>query len=344
MRRPWIAVPLLTLALGAPVRSPHADPEVPAAAESWESLQDPFLDAVRRARTPRDREARRALFDRIVRIRPALREDVLAAVQGRHADLLRGAGQRLAPGAIRGLLQRRGADLARARKEAIAYIGSESLYPTEGYTPRQNEEADRLVAEVESCYTPGAWILEQPDLQRILDETKEMESYLERCGHAVAETVQALADRSLVDSEARPLLPRPHQQILERNVQTARDLGMSEREIEAIRLINDYRILMGRVPLELHEALYRAAQVHTRDMVAHNFIGHTGNNGSTAEIRAGAAGYTQQIRENVSSAADAAGSVGGWRHSPPHHRHMLLHGHNVGIAAQESRTTLIVGE
>lgn len=58
-----------------------------------------------------------------------------------------------------------------------------------------------------------------------------------------------------------------------------------------------------RPPLAFHPALIQAARVHTADMVANNFQGHVGSNGSTLDQRYAAAGYVPQGQwgENVSA-------------------------------------------
>lgn len=58
-----------------------------------------------------------------------------------------------------------------------------------------------------------------------------------------------------------------------------------------------------RPPLAFHPALIQAARVHTADMVANNFQGHVGSNGSTLDQRYAAVGYVPQGQwgENVSA-------------------------------------------
>ncbi len=58
-----------------------------------------------------------------------------------------------------------------------------------------------------------------------------------------------------------------------------------------------------RPPLAFHPALNQAARNHTADMVANNFQGHNGSNGSTLDQRYGVVGYVPQGQwgENVSA-------------------------------------------
>lgn len=56
-------------------------------------------------------------------------------------------------------------------------------------------------------------------------------------------------------------------------------------------LINGVRTTAGVAPLSYNAQLDSAAQAHADDMLANNFLGHTGSNGSTIEDRIRATGY-----------------------------------------------------
>jgi len=87
--------------------------------------------------------------------------------------------------------------------------------------------------------------------------------------------------------------------------------------------------------LTLNASLERAALEHSQDMAAHNYMDHTGRDGSTPEERITRAGYKwRTVGENLASGAmtpEEAVSV--WIHSP-HHCANLMDGHftQMGIA------------
>ena len=58
-----------------------------------------------------------------------------------------------------------------------------------------------------------------------------------------------------------------------------------------IDVINRERTRAGPLPLRTDAALTRAADAHTRDMIANNFFSHTGSDGSSPADRAARAGY-----------------------------------------------------
>lgn len=74
-------------------------------------------------------------------------------------------------------------------------------------------------------------------------------------------------------------------------------------------------------PLKWSAALAQAAERHSRDMVAHNFAGHTGSDGSTFTERIRDAGYTgAPLSEDVAAGrAAAASAVQQWLESTAGH-------------------------
>ncbi|MGW0770015.1 CAP domain-containing protein [Streptomyces sp. NPDC002676] len=95
---------------------------------------------------------------------------------------------------------------------------------------------------------------------------------------------------------------------------------------EVIRLTNAERIKAGCQRLTSDSALTKAAQNHTTDMADHNFVGHTGSDGSSLVDRAQAAGYTgwSALAENVAGGqTTAADVVKSWMNSPGHRANIL---------------------
>lgn len=116
-------------------------------------------------------------------------------------------------------------------------------------------------------------------------------------------------------------------------------------EAEALALVNAYRAAgascgsAGRFaaapPLAWNAALTQASLAHSDDMVAFNFVGHTGTDGSSAGDRATAAGYVwQSWGENVAAGQPTLAVVmAGWMASPGHCANIMREGfRDVGLA------------
>jgi uncharacterized protein YkwD len=100
----------------------------------------------------------------------------------------------------------------------------------------------------------------------------------------------------------------------------------SATERQAVDKINAYRREAGCGPLTLHPQLSTAAERHSKDMMAGDFMSHTGSDGSTATQRIREAGYTPFLRigENIAMGyATADAVVQAWYNSALHKANML---------------------
>lgn len=103
----------------------------------------------------------------------------------------------------------------------------------------------------------------------------------------------------------------------------------SAEAIEVLELVNEARS-SGRscgdrrysaaAPVSLEARLARAAQLHSEDMFAHDFMGHTGSDGSDLRKRADRQGYQwSRLGENVAwGYVSPSTVVNGWLGSPGH--------------------------
>jgi len=104
----------------------------------------------------------------------------------------------------------------------------------------------------------------------------------------------------------------------------------SKQDKLLLRLTNDYRLMMGLLPLALNDRLMTCARRHSEYMkktgrFAHVDRGHT--DGATPLMRARKAGYVDLVGENIlmgASIENAAQALDGWQNSAGHHRNMLL--------------------
>lgn len=78
-------------------------------------------------------------------------------------------------------------------------------------------------------------------------------------------------------------------------------------------------------PLAWNDALARAAERHTRDMVAGNFFSHTGSDRSELRQRAEAAGYSwRTLAENIAGGRGTVdATIAQWLASPGHCANMM---------------------
>ncbi|CAI5747290.1 unnamed protein product [Peronospora destructor] len=84
--------------------------------------------------------------------------------------------------------------------------------------------------------------------------------------------------------------------------------------------VNKQRATKGLSPLCLNKKLHIAAQAHSDDMAAKNFMGHEGSDGSTMSQRITTAGYDwTSVAENVAAGHVTVDDVmQGWIDSPKH--------------------------
>jgi uncharacterized protein YkwD len=94
-----------------------------------------------------------------------------------------------------------------------------------------------------------------------------------------------------------------------------------------VRVLNDYRMMLGRAALPINLSLSDASTRHSRYMeqigrIAHNIDGHP--DGRTPQDRARRCGYNGSVTENCLVGADnGETAVWQWYRSAGHHRNML---------------------
>uniref|UniRef100_K3WIC2 SCP domain-containing protein n=1 Tax=Globisporangium ultimum (strain ATCC 200006 / CBS 805.95 / DAOM BR144) TaxID=431595 RepID=K3WIC2_GLOUD len=103
---------------------------------------------------------------------------------------------------------------------------------------------------------------------------------------------------------------------------TARPMSM---QVQMLNAVNAERIKVGLSALCTNKKLQAAAQLHSDDQAANNFMGHTGSNGSKMSQRITAQGFIWSgIAENVAAGqVDVAAVVAAWMTSPGHRANIL---------------------
>lgn len=108
---------------------------------------------------------------------------------------------------------------------------------------------------------------------------------------------------------------------------------------QVVGLVNRVRSRSGLAPLQLNAQLTQAATAHAQDMAQHNFVGHTGSNGSSMQERVDATGYSWgALGENVAAGQATPQEVmRSWMGSEGHRQNILNPDFTeIGVAYQEN--------
>jgi len=98
------------------------------------------------------------------------------------------------------------------------------------------------------------------------------------------------------------------------------DPGVATFETELLRLVNDYRLVLGLSPLIPSTRLGDAARAHTRHMIEHRFVSHTTPEGLSPSARLTLASVDWNLAaENVAATYSTPRDVfEQWMGSPTH--------------------------
>jgi uncharacterized protein YkwD len=91
--------------------------------------------------------------------------------------------------------------------------------------------------------------------------------------------------------------------------------GNPRLEEQVLALVNDERRKARCEPVRMDDRLRAAARAHSVDMAVHNFVNHTGSDGSSPQDRMRRAGYGQGTSENIARGQrDAEDVMRAWMH------------------------------
>jgi len=104
-------------------------------------------------------------------------------------------------------------------------------------------------------------------------------------------------------------------------------------EQQVIDLINQERGAQGLAPLHVDDRLMRAAEHHSQDMAANNFMSHTGSDGSSPWDRIEREGYPLAGGGETVAAGypDPPSVVAGWKGSPGHWSILMGDYEDIGV-------------
>ncbi len=92
---------------------------------------------------------------------------------------------------------------------------------------------------------------------------------------------------------------------------------------QLLSLINSQREKAGVAPLTLNSQLSAAAQVHSVDQACHNFLSHSGSDGSSIAQRIGRAGYTPSYYLEIIAIGTPQDAISQWNNDAVHREAML---------------------
>ncbi len=137
--------------------------------------------------------------------------------------------------------------------------------------------------------------------------------------------------------------PSDHMAILRQNITIGRTVPAAE--VEAIRDMNQYRMLIGLRPCLIDPKLCDASRGHSKDMAERSFFAHDSPvaGKETPWKRAALAG-TSSNAENIYGGGNGKSANRAWWHSPGHHVNMLNPGaRRVGMGTHGNKWTQMFG-
>lgn len=231
--------------------------------------------------------------------------------------------------------------LEEARKAALAVIYDKAIYPDENHGAVGQPRVDEVVGAVRALWATPVTTLrkEVASVDAFLTDLEVTYRFLAAAGVTVPPefpdfraALTYLDKRADVPSvDAGSTLSRRTEQVRD----AFRQVGSEAQpgELEVVRLLNDYRRMMGRLPVAPHLLLMRASRKHSQEMEDLRYFSHTSPTAGyrTPSMRAAKEGYGGGCAENIARAGTAAGAHNGWYNSSGHHRNMLGRHRVIGL-------------
>jgi uncharacterized protein YkwD len=226
-------------------------------------------------------------------------------------------------------------ELEKRRAAALALIDDPVAYPYP-YAPDQDQRQKRVDDLVDAVRE----VWDRPfELVMTWDKSVEESLVLVREVDDVLAKVEEgyVADLDAVKAEVNKSIGVPamvfdayDKDVLAFNEKVA--TSGTGQEKENVRLVNRYRMMMGRQAVKIDERLMRGARGHSIEMRTKPYFEHASPTPGLESPgkRCAREGYSSGVSENIAmSSGDmtAQGAFDGWYHSSGHHRNMLGKGH-----------------
>jgi uncharacterized protein YkwD len=233
------------------------------------------------------------------------------------------------------------------RRKARAIIFDKTIYPDANHGRSGQPKVDEAVNALRLVYeTPFEFYLQKnSSVQERWEEYKKIIELVNKYTDARINTSEEQKEisREVSDSIAmwKVMAPRGSFETLEYNKKVKTTL--TEQERACITATNEYRMMIGRRPLRIHEGLVQAARKHSQCMKDKGFFAHDcRTHGSPAKrCRKEGAPYSG---ENISTGPKmGVGAFRSWYGSSGHHRNILMNHRFIGVGNAGRLWTMDLG-
>ncbi len=298
-------------------------------------LEARIADAAKRV-AHRDPKVWQAAVDELVTLGDPAREALITALTSRRTSLFAALAtdKAFTSGRTKAWLYEQ---LQTRRKAAFALIRDERAWPYPNPTKQNTAEVAELVAAVRQVWEAPFDLVVEKDagLAANLAEIEAIDKHLERADPGYAPDFDAV-QRINIEVDMPTYTPdgtakgvRAYSlDVLAYNekVQTT----ATREEKDNVRIVNEYRMMMGLHALKINERLTRAARGHSRHMKENEYFAHdvpapyaNASNKSPGH-RAKTQGYGGGVGENIARGTwTGRDAFWAWFHSSGHHRNMV---------------------
>lgn len=254
------------------------------------------------------------------------------------------------------LILSRKAKLDALQKEALRVIEDTGIYPDADHGRVGQPTVDEKVKALKDFWDGLPPVFEEQDVKTAMDILELSEPWMTELG-AKSKKDRGPSKKDMEDALHKRIgcknlnLTPAQKQAFEydQKVMTynANQAQLPEPGREQLRILNEYRIMLGRHALAADDKLFRCAAKHSSWMESAGNMSHDEPDPArrTPSLRARIEGYADGVGENVAFGYPTALSVhGGWYTSSGHHRNMVLKGFWVaGVAKSGTYWTQVFG-
>jgi uncharacterized protein YkwD len=226
-------------------------------------------------------------------------------------------------------------ELERRRRAALAFIFDAARYPYPSADHKGQAEVDALVEQVREVWERPFDLVAQWDdgVRKGLEGITETDESIRSVDPAYAPDLEALRERASLAVDMPSVVPTPQAQA-DRDY-TLAVLAYNERvgttataeEKANVLAVNEYRRMMGRPAVRIHERLVRSARGHSRWMSITGIFSHDNTQDPALRSpgdRARRQGYAGGVGENIAWGTHTGWEAfRAWYGSSGHHRNML---------------------
>jgi len=221
------------------------------------------------------------------------------------------------------------------RRKARAIIFDKTIYPDANHGRSGQPKVDEAVDALRLVYdTPFEYYLGKNSMvQKYWQEHGKSIDLVNKYTDAGIKLPEEKSEISKLVADKlamwKCMAPRDSFEILAYNKKIKTTL--TEEERACIDVTNQYRMMLGRRPLRVHEGLVQAARKHSQCMEKNGFFAHDCRTHGSPATRCRKEGAPFS-GENISTGpTKGPGAFNSWYHSSGHHRNMLSNHRFIGV-------------